>query len=125
MDLETVRRELAQAEADLKVANDYLASVRLRAEMSLVEAVDGDTKQLGSNEADRKRAFDARIEMDEDCRHALSNVRALEATIFKLKAERDIHLDRRAERQLAIQERSLDHDLLIAGMPERDLVEPR
>lgn len=108
-----VRRQLAGARSELKTKQDYLHDVRLRAELRLLEQIVdangvADTKRLGTNAEDRKRAFDAAVEQDDDCRMALDNVRALEHTVFSLEAELDVLLDLRRTQEMLLRLRTLD-----------------
>lgn len=96
--LSDVRRNLAVKRADLQTARDYQHSCRLRAELELGTKVDWDTKRLGTNAEDRKRAFDAAVEADADAQAALENVRVLEREVAVLETELDVLLDlRRAD----------------------------
>ena len=100
--LAAVRRRLAEAESELRTASDYEASCRLRVEVQLLDAHNGDSKSIGSNEADRKRRFDFACESDEDCVDAHTNVRKLEAEVAKLRAERAIYLDQHDQHVLTL-----------------------
>ena len=107
MELSDVRRALVDARAHLRSAQDNLHHYRLKAELRLVEQVNGDTKALGSNEADRKRAFDAACDQDSDVQTFLSDVRTFQQEVERLEAEIECALDRRAERDLAVRERNV------------------
>ena len=106
-DLATIRRELAQARSDLRTADDYLHSARLRAELALIDRVGGDPKHIGSNDTDRKRAYDIACEGNDDYRWGLENLRKLQADVARLEAELDIQLDARRAREWELRERNI------------------
>jgi hypothetical protein len=105
--LANIRRELARTTADLRDVRHEQHVARLRAELGLYNSV-GDAKQIGSNEADRKRAYDSVCEADPEYVAARDKVRLLEARISLLEADLNIWLDERHERDLALRERNLD-----------------
>lgn len=104
MDFATVVRELATVKAELRLADDDLKSDRLRVELDLLAKFD--SKTIGPNESDRKRAYDASCLADSDYKATLAVVRRLQARRDELEAERDILAYQYNERDLLVRERS-------------------
>lgn len=106
--LADVRRKLTEARSELRLAQDDWHAARLRAELALGDKVEWDTKRLGTNAEDRKRAFDAAVEGDEDCMNARAALRSFESHVGYLEAELDCLLDTRREREWAVRLRFAD-----------------
>lgn len=103
--LATARTRLAEARADLRTAQDTWHSARLTAELALGERVEWDTKRLGSNAEDRKRAFDAAVEADSVCQSVQTALRSFEREVGRLEAELDVLLDARRDVEWTIRQR--------------------
>lgn len=105
--LSEARLKLVDARHELRIAEDYYRTVRLRAELALLDEVGADTKRLGSNAEDRKRAFDAKVDGDEDCLRVQDRVRAAQYAVEELQATIDILLDARRAFDLELRERNI------------------
>lgn len=105
--LSDTRIALVEARRELRAAEDYFHSCRLRAELELGGKVDWDTKRLGSNAEDRKRSFDAAVEGDNDCQHAQARLRDAQHAVDELTAMIDVFLDARRERDMDLRERNI------------------
>lgn len=105
--LSEARLKLVDARHELRIAEDYYHSLRLRAELALGEEVQWDTKRLGTNAEDRKRAFEAKVDGDEACQTAQDRVRAAQYDVDTLQATIDVLLDARRERDLELRSRTI------------------
>lgn len=98
------RRDLAQAEADLRGEQHALAILRAQVEHAAIEAAGG-TKALGSNADDRARALILALEQDAEYTDCLLDEAILTRRVLRLKAEIACHEDARRGDELAARER--------------------
>lgn len=105
--LSEIRLRLVTARADLRTAEDYYHAARLRAEIGLLEKMGGDSKAIGTSEADRKRVYEITVEADSDCQLGQQGVRDCQLKVEQLQASLDIMLDIRRERDLSLRERNI------------------
>ena len=107
-DLAGVRRELADARATLRLAQDNFNLARLLAEFAHLASKNNDSKAVGSNDEDRKRAYGLACEQDATFVNARNELRAAEAAVALLEASLDILKDARREREHSVFERYVD-----------------
>lgn len=120
--LGAIRTELVAARVALAREQHRQHGHRLIAEMNLLGQAAYDSKKLGTNAEDRKRAFDAAVAADSHCTQARESVHDAEAMVLKLEAALDSLIDRRREHEWALRKRGIEvmEQMLAAGRVEAD-----